>query len=162
MNRKLFLIGLISAVILASCTTGTENAGAQKADNASAPAAEEQKTASIDESTPAEDTSAPEARPSEATADLPNLDNAFDYNFYDGGTLISFGFKVQGDNLVALCGELEGKLKEAGWERTTEGMNSESEDNIYREFANATHRLTEGCSLTDGVPTFALMKKVKK
>lgn len=101
-------------------------------------------------------------RPVEAPLDLPNPDKSYDFNYYDGGSLLSFGYKVKNDNLLSVCDDIETRLKAAGWQRTTEGMNDESPDNIYRQFVNDKYKLTEGCSLTDGVPTIALMRNLKK
>jgi hypothetical protein len=41
-------------------------------------------------------------------------------------------------------------------------MNSEDEGNILRAFANDKYKLSESCSLTDGVPDIALIRNEKK
>lgn len=156
--KKLFIFAATLAVIVLSGCTGENGSANTGADGSATTETSNTAIVKVEEEADLEGM----IRPPEAPADLPSSDNAYDYNFYDSGAVISFSWKVKSDDLVAVCDDIESKLKAAGWERTTEGMNSEDEGNMIRSFANATHKLSESCSLTDGVPDIALIRNVKK
>jgi len=159
--KKTFVFAASFALIVLAGCQGQVNTAITGADNSAKKVSENQTVATPIKVAETDTDLEGAIRPAEAPADLPNPDKSYDFNYYDGGSLLSFGYKVKNDNLVAVCDDVEARLKVAGWQRTTEGMNSESEDNISREFANETYRLTESCSLTDGVPDIALIRNTK-
>jgi hypothetical protein len=159
MMKKIICAAALAVMVLSGCTGSNDGANTDTNGETNT-GSEIQNTAvvKVEEEADLEGT----IRPAEAPADLPSTDKAYDYNYFESGSMVSFSYMVPSDNLVAVCDEIEAKLKAAGWERTTEGMNSEDEGNIIRSFANDKYKLSESCSLTDGVPDIALIRNAKK
>jgi|WetSurMetagenome_2_1015567.scaffolds.fasta_scaffold156567_3 hypothetical protein len=160
--KKIFICAAaLAALVLSGCQGGNIPANTSMDGNSQA-VSENQNVTSTEKV--AEDSADLEGtiRPAEAPADLPSPDKSYDFNYYDSGSVVSFSYKVQNDNLLSVCDDIEAKLKTAGWQRSREGMNSEDADNIYRAFANDKYKLTESCSLTDNVPDIALIRNLKK
>lgn len=154
MNKKLIFVVILSVAILAGCQGNNIPASKTTVDDSVT-----KKVVQVeDRNSEVKDYT----RPTDAPADLVSPEKAYDFSFYNTPSLISLNYKIESDNLVQVCDGIEASLKAVGWQRSTTGMNSESEDNIYRAFINGTYKLTESCSLSDGIPYIVLMKSVNK
>jgi len=100
-------------------------------------------------------------RPADAPADMPSLDGATDFNYFNYSGMTSLTFAMTDENLKGYCDQLTAKIEAAGWTAAKDALSYEGADSITKTYAKDNDNLTVMCGLSDGKTTLVLQKSVK-